>query len=78
MAFSIPVLYNGWWVCTDIPMANGTTDVAYRLPNDYMISNAYKIRDGLLNQGYTDLAIAAILGNMMHESCLSQIGRAHV
>ena len=74
MAFSIPVLYNGWWVCTDIPMADGTTDVAYRLPNDYMISNAYKIRDGLLNQGYTDLAIAAIIGNMMSESTLSPAG----
>lgn len=74
MAFKNPVNYNDWWVATKIPMADGSTDVGYMLPNDYMIHNAYKVREGLSNQGYTELAIAAVIGNMQHESTISPAG----
>lgn len=65
MAVDAPVMINGWWVYLRIlGYTSGT-------PTDKQIHNAYRVRAGLMQQGYNDVAIAGVLGNMQVESGIS-------
>lgn len=66
MAVDAPVLYNNWWVYLRYNM--GSTHLN---PNDKQIHNAYLIRSYLKQQGYTDNAIAGVIGCFQVESGLS-------
>ena len=66
MAVDAPVLIGGWWVYLRYNM--GSTHLN---PNDKQINNAYRIRRALIAQGYTDLAIAGVIGCFQVESGLS-------
>lgn len=66
MAVDSPVLYNGYWVYLRYSM--GSTHLN---PNAKQITNATKIYNNLISQGYTKQAACGILGNMQTESGLS-------
>lgn len=73
MAYDPPVQINGWWVSTDdnglgythLGGNTGNTASAEQINNATLIWNALKA------QGYSDVAIAGVLGNMTQESSLS-------
>ena len=71
MAFSTPEVYNDWYCATFIKYF-GSSNAADS--NDYQIHNAYKIKTGLENQGYSLLALSAVIGNFQRESCLTPAG----
>lgn len=71
MAFSTPEVYNDWYCATFIKYF-GSSNAANS--NDYQIHNAYKIKAGLENQGYSLLALSAVIGNFQRESCLTPAG----
>lgn len=65
MAVQNPVLLDGWWVYLRVmgsPHLN---------PSDKQINNAQKFRSQMLSYGWSDLAIAGMLGNIQHESGIS-------
>ena len=66
MAVDAPVYINGWWVY--LRSGLGSTHLN---PSDKQINNAYRVRAGLQQQGYNDVAIAGVLGNMQVESGIS-------
>lgn len=66
MAVQDPVLLNGWWVYLRDSM--GSTHLN---PSTKQIHNAYRFRSQMKNYGWSDLAIAGMLGNIQHESGLT-------
>ena len=58
---------NDWWMSTDTLM--GSTDTSHI--GSRMIHNAYKLRNYFTAKGWTDSAIAGILGNAQLESTLN-------
>lgn len=66
MAVQDPVLINGWWVYLRDSM--GSTHLN---PSSKQVHNAYKFRSQMLNYGWSELAIAGMLGNIQHESGLT-------
>jgi len=58
---------NGWWMSTDTLM--GSTDTSSI--GSRMIENARKIRDYFKSKGWSDSAIAGMLGNIQLESTFS-------
>lgn len=66
MAVQDPVLINGWWVYLRDSM--GSTHLN---PSAKQIHNAYRFRANMLNYGWSELAIAGMLGNIQHESGLT-------
>ena len=77
MAVDAPVLISGWWVY--LRSGLGSTHLN---PSAEQINNAYRVRTGLQQQGYNEISIAGVLGNMQVESglsagCLQNIG-AHL
>lgn len=58
---------NGWWMSTDTLM--GSTDTSSI--GSRMIDNARKIRDYFKSKGWSDSAIAGMLGNIQLESTFS-------
>lgn len=67
MATSPPRVEGGWWVSTAATGLGST----HLNPSRAQIANAYKVRSQLLAYGFTETAIAGILGNMQKESGLS-------
>lgn len=67
MAVDPPVKLNGWWLSTAATGLGST----YINPSSKQIENAYRIRQQLRSYGFSDTAIAGILGNMQKESGLS-------
>lgn len=68
MAVDPPVLIDGWWVGLRATTLGG---LYVNNPSDKHINNAYKVRSGLRIQGYNDISIAGVLGNMFLESGIS-------
>ena len=66
MSVDAPVLYNGYWVYLRDSMGSSHLN-----PSDKQITNATKIYNNLIQQGYTPEAACGILGNMQTESGLS-------
>lgn len=66
MAVQVPVLVNGWWVYLRDSM--GSTHLN---PSAKQIHNAYKFRSQMLSYGWSELAIAGMLGNIQVESGLT-------
>ena len=66
MAVQDPVLINGWWVYLRDSM--GSTHLN---PSDKQIHNARVFRNQMLGYGWSELAIAGMLGNIQHESSLT-------
>lgn len=66
MAVQSPELVNGWWVYLRDSM--GSTHLN---PSSKQIHNAYRFRSQMLAYGWSDLAIAGMLGNIQHESGLT-------
>ena len=66
MAVQDPVLVNGWWVYLRDSM--GSTHLN---PSDKQIHNARVFRNQMLGYGWSELAIAGMLGNIQHESSLT-------
>lgn len=62
-----PVKMDGWWLSTSATGLGST----HLNPSSKQIENAYKIRQQLLGYGFSETAIAGILGNMQRESALS-------
>lgn len=62
-----PVKFNGWWESTAATGLGST----HLNPSTKQISNAYLIRSQLIGYGFSETAIAGILGNMQKESGLS-------
>lgn len=66
MAVQAPVLINNWWVYLRDSM--GSTHLN---PSAKQIHNAYRFRSQMLAYGWTEKAIAGMLGNIQHESGLT-------
>ena len=66
MAVQVPVLVSGWWVYLRDSM--GSTHLN---PSSKQIHNAYRFRNQMLAYGWSELAIAGMLGNIQHESGLT-------
>ena len=66
MAVQAPTLVNGWWVYLRDTM--GSTHLN---PSQKQIQNAYRFRSQMLNYGWSELAIAGMLGNIQVESGLT-------
>ena len=62
MPVQAPVLVNGWWTYL---REMGSSHLN---PSDRQIHNAYRFRSQMLNYGWSELAIAGMLGNIQHES----------
>lgn len=62
-----PVKIDGWWLSTSATGLGST----HLNPSSKQTENAYKIRQQLLGYGFSETAIAGILGNMQKESALS-------
>lgn len=61
-------LYNDWYVRTDARI--GPYNVVSGTPTSEQIHNAVKIHSALSGYGWSESAIAGILGNMQHESSI--------
>ena len=66
MAVQVPVLVNGWW--TYLRDTMGSTHLN---PSAKQIHNAYRFRSQMLAYGWSDLAIAGMLGNIQVESSIT-------
>lgn len=66
MAVQDPVLINDWWVYLRDSM--GSTHLN---PSDKQTHNARVFRNQMLGYGWSELAIAGMLGNIQHESSLT-------
>lgn len=67
MAQGPPIKMDGWWLSTAATGLGST----HLNPSSMQIANAYRIRSQLLQYGFSETAVAGILGNMQKESGLS-------